>query len=327
MFRATSPAAYWQGVAASFLEARATNPSSRMRALAAQIAAAAPTLVSLQEITRWQAGPYDSATRSCGPVKVEIDMLPALLRALRAVGAGYEIAAQTPQFRSTLMPGEFSPDDQRCFRVLSRNLILARGDWDPAQLQWRNPQAGQFGVPPEQAAGATTEAAEPQYYWPNSRSWLSVDVRFKGCWPRFIGAHLKNLGSGLPPSPLREDGAELHAIADASPLPVVIAMDANAQAAPRPLDDTYTDFLAAGYRDAWSQVHPARPGHTCCQAATIDNPVLQLSRRTDLVLLRGAIRAENAARVGAQPSSRTADGLWPSDHAGVAVQLSVGTAP
>jgi hypothetical protein len=87
MFRATSPAAYWQGVAVSFLEAQATNPSSRMRALAV------PTLVSLQEITRWQGDPYDSATRSCGPMKVEIDMLPALLRALRAVGADYEIAA------------------------------------------------------------------------------------------------------------------------------------------------------------------------------------------------------------------------------------------
>lgn len=286
MFRATSPAAYWQGVAASFLEAQATNPSSRMRALAVQIAAAAPTLVSLQEITRWQVGPYVSATRSCGPMKVEIDMLPALLGALRALGADYGIAAQTPQFRSTLMPGELSPDDQRCFRVLNRNLILARSDWDPAQLQWRNPQAGQFGLPPEQAAGATTEAAEPQYYWPNSRSWLSVDVRFKGRWLRFIGAHLKNLGSGLPPSPSREDGAELRAIADASPLPVVIAMDANARAAPRPLDDTYADFLAAGYRDAWSEVHPARPGHTCCQAATMDNPVSQLSWRTDLEPVR-----------------------------------------
>lgn len=78
-------------------------------------------------------------------------------------------------------------------------------------------------MPPEQAAGATTEAAEPHYHWPNSRSWLSVDVRFKGRWLRFIGAHLKNLGSGLPPSPSREDGAELRAIADASPLPVVLA--------------------------------------------------------------------------------------------------------
>ena len=101
----------------------------------------------------------------------------------------------------------------------------------------------------------------------------------------------------------------------------------SAQAAPQPPEDTYTDFLSAGYRDAWAQVHPALAGFTCCQAATMDNQVPQLSRRTDLVLLRGAVRAENATLVGASPSSRTAGGLWPSDHAGVAVQLSVGKAP
>ena len=327
LFRAHNPAMYWQGVGQSFLEAQATDPWGRMQALAAQIAAAAPTLVSLQEVTRWQVGPYDSATRECGPMKVEIDMMPALLKALRALGANYEVAAQTPQFRSTLMPGDLSPNDQRCFRVLNRNLILARSDLGPGQLQWRNPQAGQFGVPSEQATGPTTEAAQPRYYWPESRSWLSVDVQYQGRWLRFIGAHLRNLGDPGTPSTPRQDATELRAVADASPVPVVIAMDANARAAPRPADDTYTDFVAAGYRDAWAEVHPAWPGYTCCQSAALDNPVSQLSRRTDWVLLRGAIQAESAARVGMQPSSRTASGLWPSNHAGVAVQLSVGKVP
>jgi endonuclease/exonuclease/phosphatase family metal-dependent hydrolase len=327
MFRATEPPEYHEGVAKALLEAQATKPSERMRALAAQIAATEPALVSLQEVNRWSVAPFDLATGTCAEMKVQIDMLPALLAALRTLGAAYDIAAQTPQFDSAPMGGEFAQGDFRCVQVLNRNAILTRSYLTPRQLKWSNPQAGQFGVQIGQPAAATAEPVRPRTSWPISRSWLSVDVEFKGRAFRFIGAHLSNLGYPYfyqGEELRRQDAAELRAIADASPLPVVIAMDASAQAAPLPADATCADFIATGYRDAWSEAHPALPGFTCCQAATMDNQASQLSRRTDLVLLRGTVRVQNAAVLGAQPSSRTASGLWPSDHAGVAVQLSVG---
>ena len=62
IFRATEPPDHREGVAKALQEATVTNPSSRMRALAAQIAAVAPTLVSLQEMNRWAVGPYDLRT-------------------------------------------------------------------------------------------------------------------------------------------------------------------------------------------------------------------------------------------------------------------------
>lgn len=333
LFRATDPPAYQVGLARTLQDVQATRPLARMRALAAQIATAAPAVVSLQEINRWWVGPFNLSTGRCDPVRPLFDMLPALRNALQARGLGYDVAVQTPQFTNLpdAMPAEFGPNDFRCVQVLNRNLILVRNDLAPGVLRWSNPRAGRLGVPPE-AAGAVSSGQGPElrYFWPTSRSWVSVDVQYRGRWLRFFGAHLSNLGEQRPgdlAEPRRQDAAELRALADASPLPVAIAMDSAAQAAPAPPEEAYADFLAAGYRDAWTEIHPARPGYTCCQAATLDNRWSQLSRRTDLVLLRGAVRAEGALRVGAQPSSRTPGGLWPSDHAGVAVRLSIGTAP
>jgi hypothetical protein len=105
--------------------------------------------------------------------------------------------------------------------------------------------------------------------------------------------------------------------------PVVIAMDSNAQAAPAPQDPTYTDFIAAGYRDVWSEIFSGVTGFTCCQAQFVNNPVSQLYQRIDLILTLGVVVGQNIAPFGTNQTDKTPDGLRPSDHAGVAVQLLV----
>jgi hypothetical protein len=148
---------------------------------------------------------------------------------------------------------------------------------------------------------------------------MSVDIDFEHQRFRLIGTHLESQDAGLR----RLQGAELRDIAAQSALPVVIAMDSNAQAAPTPLDSTYVDFIGAGYLDSWAIVHPGLLGATCCQTQEVNNAMSLLSSRIDLVMLLGQIAPSNAALFGADPSSRLPDGLWPSDHAGVAVQLSL----
>ena len=106
-------------------------------------------------------------------------------------------------------------------------------------------------------------------------------------------------------------------------MPVVLAMDSNAQAFPLPQDPTYVDFSLAGYDDVWTELFPSLPGLTCCQAELDNNPVSQLYQRIDLILTRGPVGTQNIALFGANPASKTADGLWPSDHAGVAAQLVI----
>jgi hypothetical protein len=103
-------------------------------------------------------------------------------------------------------------------------------------------------------------------------------------------------------------------------------MDSNAQAAPPPQDSAYADFIAAGYKDAWSQIFRTMLGLTCCQAQLVNNLTSQLTQRIDLILSLGKIQAQNIALFGADQASKTEDGLWPSDHAGVAAQLVVNSA-
>ncbi|BCJ74822.1 hypothetical protein CS0771_43660 [Catellatospora sp. IY07-71] len=83
-----------------------------------------------------------------------------------------------------------------------------------------------------------------------------------------------------------------------------------------------------GLADAWSQVHgPADDTPTFDPGV---NPLAAISslsgqaRRLDRVLLRGGLRPDTAVLLGDRPGP---DGLFPSDHFGLAVDLSCGDEP
>ena len=155
---------------------------------------------------------------------------------------------------------------------------------------------------------------------PLPRSWASVDAQFFGHTFRFIDTHLESFSATIR----QLQGGELRAGPAATSLPVMIAMDSNAQAFPLPQDATYLDLIAAGYNDAWTVVAPESAGFTCCQDEADNNPISQLYQRIDLVLTHGSVAPWGAAVVGADPRSRMPDGLWPSDHAGVVAGVIVG---
>ena len=308
--QAASSFQFLVAVGQTITQVRATNPPARMQALAAQIAAAAPALVSLQELDRWYSGPFDPQTGVCGDVALEFDMIQELMNALAAQGTHYHIAVQAQQFAFPPVPGLILPSTLLCVSVVNYNAILARTDLDPSQFQWSGPQSGQFSN--------KVVLPTPLGSIPVPRAWVSVDVAFHKRGFRFIGTHLDTVAG------IRElQGAELRSGPANTTLPVVVAMDSNAQAFPFPQDATYMDFIAAGYQDAWPEVFRTDPGLTCCQAELDNNSVSQLSQRIDLILTFGSIQAQNIARFGADPSSMTPEGLWPSDHAGVAAQLVV----
>lgn len=306
-------------------EVRATRPEERMRALAAQIARAAPALVSVQDLARWSVGPVAPRALRCGPMQVEIDMLAALTRALGGLGAHYRVAAQATQFALPPLLATLTSGERRCVQVLNRSVILARTDLPPGRFSWTQPQSGRLDAPGDAPRGGDAGVAQLGVY-PGGRAWVSVDAQVQGRWLRFIGAQVAHLDPFLPQE-RRLDGELLRALADASPMPVVLALAAHTRAAPAPPEDAYVDFLAAGYRDAWAQAQPAQAGATCCQAPAMDNEEPQLWRRTDLLWLRGAVQARAAAIAGADAASRTPGGLWPSNHAGVVVDLVLEAGP
>jgi hypothetical protein len=313
---ATDLPSFVAAVGAVLAEVRASQPDARMQAVARQIAAATPTVISLQEVNRWRSGVLlNLSPLQCGPMSTEFDLLQGLRDSLAALGADYRLAAQVTQMSIPALPGQLPTGELRCVGLDDRNALLVRGDIDTSKLQWRNAQSGLFA--------AALPVPTPLGTVPFTAGWMSIDVTFFNRNFRLVGAHLT-----VEPTTRRLQGIELRAIAATSALPVAIAMDSNAQAAPLPLDPTYTDFIGEGYADGWSVAAPDLPGFTCCQPQALSNAVSQLFQRVDLILTRGgAFEARNGALFGVSAASKTASGLWPSDHAGVAVQYEIEATP
>jgi hypothetical protein len=300
------------GVGEILTQVQGTNPPERMQAVAGKILEVQPELVSLQEVDQWSTGTFDPIAGTCGPMTLQYDMLQELLSALAAQGGHYEVAVQVTQNAFPPTPGLIPPATYVCVAVTDYDIILARTDLPSWIFQWSNPQSGQF----------VNELVLPTPIGPvpYPRAWATVDAQFFGHSFLYVNTHLESFDANV-----RElQGGELRAGPANSSLPVVIAMDSNAQAFPLPQDPTYVDFISAGYSDVWTKLFPKIAGLTCCQDEADDNPVSELYQRIDLVLTHGRVTQWGAALLGANPRSRLADGLWPSDHAAFVAGVIVG---
>ncbi len=300
------------GVGADLTQVQGTNPPERMQAVAGKILEVQPELLSLQEVDQWYTGTFDPIA-GCGTMTLQYDMLQELISALAAQGGHYEVAVQVTQNAFPPTPGLIPPATYICVAVTDYDVVLARTDLPSWIFQWSNPQSGQF----------VNELVLPTPVgpFPYPRAWASVDAQFFGHSFLYLNTHLESFDANV-----RElQGGELRAGPANSTLPVIIAMDSNAQAFPLPEDPTYVDFMSAGYNDVWSTLFPTRAGLTCCQDEVDNNPASQLYQRIDLVLTLGRVTPWEALLIGANPRSRLPDGLWPSDHAALEAGVVVGS--
>jgi hypothetical protein len=283
----------------------ATNFPERAQALAAEIAAKQPHLVGLQEVSliRSQFPPDFSPTPNA--TTVEFDYLEILLDALAAHGLSYAPVV-TVTNRDIEVPG-LLPNFACCkeYRLTDRDVLLARTDLGTDDVKLSNPQAGNF-------------AAFVPFGSANLRSgWVAVDVKMRGKSFRFISTHLTPVSAAVQVA----QGNELLSGPAATDLPVVLVCDCNSPA-DRSATATYGNLIAAGFHDAWSVAFPGDSGLTCCHDELLLEPVSSFTARLDLVLFRGDFGVTRVDLVGENPADRTASGLWPSDHAGVAATLT-----
>ncbi len=153
------------------------------------------------------------------------------------------------------------------------------------------------------------------------RSWIAIDAMLEEHKFRFIETHLESLDQAVQVAQARE----LLAGPAKIELPIVMTGDFNSNGNQTPgapdLTSTYPELIAAGFQDTWSAVNAGDPGNTCCHAPDLRNINLELSRRIDLILTRGAISPISARLVGAEAAARTTSGVWPTDHVGVLAKL------
>jgi endonuclease/exonuclease/phosphatase family metal-dependent hydrolase len=263
----------------------ASDPPGRMAAVAREIAELQPDVVALQEAALWRV----EGGRG-------YDFVELLLASLRERGSSYRVVAEAPTFGGALPAGAGG-----VVELQDRGALLAREGVEVCSAS-----SGVF------AAAAELEVAGLQLRVP--RAFTTALLRVDGVAFRAIGTHLE-LGH-LPALAAVQvaQARELAASIAAEPLPVVLAGDLNA----RPGTVAHAVLLAAGLADAWAEAAPGDEGFTCCQDRDLRNEESRLSERIDHVLQRG-FRAVAATLTG---DPRRGD-RWPSDHAGVVVELDV----
>jgi endonuclease/exonuclease/phosphatase family metal-dependent hydrolase len=298
-------ATIWQNV-------QATDFPARAKRLARLIKQANPDLLGLQEVTRWYRSPNGvkdgNATRSNILV---YDFLKTLLRELGKAGARYKVAASDGLPTEVEAPTALGYD----IRFKLGNVILAKRE---RGLRIRRKS---FRIYKAQFAINT-----PGGPFGAKRAWVAVDTTFKGKRFRFVDTHLE---SEVPPTRLQE-AVEL--ASKSGPLRVkgqkILVGDLNSDPEGRSNDapDSYKAVTRTGFQDAWTK---AGKGLGLTSDA-LNNELLRAPipltyrERIDYAFAKPHLRVLKARLLGLKPGDRTPSGLWPSDHAGLAVSYRLG---
>ena len=290
---------------------QATNFPARAGALARAIAARRPHVVGLEELALYRTAdnPFEPATR------VAYDFLELVIDSLRASGLDYGVAAvdRTTDLQVPVIAGVDASGQPILagVRWTDGDAVLVRGD-----VPYTNPRSGVYTASQLVTIGGVTSAL--------LQGWSSVEATVGGEVYRFVVTHLA--GQEVVDVQL-EQTRELLALLAAETRPTILVGDFNSDAYgidPTRVTPTYGMMLAAGYRDTWIESGHRAPGLTCCQQADLLNARSRFDQRIDFIFARNLPAGTMPVRrgvVGDRPGNRTASGLWPSDHAGVAVTL------
>ena len=298
------PALVVQAATEAWRQVHATDFHLRVRDIALRARLEEPDLFAVQEAVRYV------QTASTGAILERLDHLEILVAALGEVGLTYEVASSVDGTAVDL-PVLDAEGNMTQVSLQDRNAILVRKG--RGALAVSNPQHGVYAY----------LLGPPDFPFPLTQGWASVEVAFPGRTFRFVTTRLED-PSPDPASltPLQEAQAlELVSVGAASGLPVVYAGDFNTDGFRKwPTYRLLTGDL--GLTDAWSAVNHGRPGLTWGQSPDLLDRVPHFKQRLDLVLFSGPFRAVDADVVGGALVDRVPAGMWPSDHAGVVVTLA-----
>lgn len=315
---ATTPEAFVEAVARIYATVQYTNFPQRAEAIADEVEENEPDLIGLQEVSKWTTGGLNPPAG--------YDFLAILENDLAARGLHYTAASIA--HNAKIGPAPLALAEQGCVQpgptitcsveLEDRDVILVNDD--TPGLSWSNPQSGRY---------ATQQSIEsPVGPLSFDRGWASIDARLKHQPFRFVDTHLETEESPL----VQQTQASEFLAGPAKGGTVVVTGDFNS-AADGSTTTSYAQLTAPGkFRDSWNE-KLLGPGLSCCQESNtpplapgaLNNPVSTFRTRIDLILSRGAARSDGdgAHLIGDTPFQATPP-FWPSDHAGVVSELSLG---
>jgi len=294
-----------------------TDFPTRSGLLAAEFAAARPDLIALQEVALWRHGPIelDQISRP-DATDVDFDFLATLLADLQERGVGYDVVQQQQgsDVEAPAFPADAATDtaDQgRDVRLTLQDVILIRQD-SPVRVKGRG--GAEFDQRLDIELGGATFTFQHGYAW--------ADVEVGRHRLRFVATHLESQSAEVALA----QATELLAGPAAVETTTVLACDCNSA----PGSPAYALLTERGrFADQWLEApDDPGPGFTAVLGELVNEPTAAgLDRRIDLVLARpapgGAVTPELVNLTGNDPAGRGYQGLWPSDHAGVVVELEL----
>jgi endonuclease/exonuclease/phosphatase family metal-dependent hydrolase len=284
-------------------EVQANNFPERAKVLAAQIVAAGPDLVALQEVSLFRRqSPSDfQAGAAPNASDVALDYLDLLMTEIAALGGSYTVAGV-----ATNVDVEFpvaDPAGLMDLRVTDRDVILARDGVETSNfVQESYPTS--FSLTIGGTGGVPLTIV---------RSTSCVDANVGGAAFTFGNGHLEIQALATV------HAAQAQQLVDAwaeVPAPALLLGDFNSD----PEDAEYK-LIMNHFTDAWSKVGSGT-GFTCCVDLT--DASAAADSRIDLVLYRGSFKPKSIQVLGTDPATnRTPGGLWPTDHFAVGATLEL----
>jgi len=294
-----------QAAGVAFAHVAQTDFPARAQAIARLIAEEQPAVVGLQEVALWQTAPLADPSQ----VQTAHDFLAILLDALSGVGAPYRAVAVNADFSAAL------PISATTLGIFTdRNVIIVRDGPPGPKLNVSNPTAQNF----QAALPVPIGGGEIQV----TRGWATVDVKVRGKSFRVATTHLEAFSEQVRNLQAQELAASLAA----SPLPVILLGDLNSL--PDDVTGSYAIMRTAGFVDGWIEAMDGTPCFTAGQTDDLDNVPSLIDHTVDYVMHNqdGFLDAVPGSGdvAGEELDDRTTSGLWPSDHAGIALTMHIG---
>lgn len=286
-------------VAADWGDVQASNIPARMAIVAAEIKAAHPDLVGLEEAALWRT--QSPSNLSVKATNVAYDFVNILISALHAQGVNYRAAAIVNNF-DLQAPGSF-PSGSMDVRLTDRVAVLARAGLKVSHMQAKNYKAT-----------ASITAAGLKFTIQDG--FAAGDVKLGARSLRFVATHLDALSESVRTAQAKE----LVKGPTKGKTPLVLVGDFNSATT----TPAYKALVRSGLKDTWLQAQAGNPGFTCCHdPANLTSDMPALSQRIDYVFARG-LRPQSLAVIGTGTADRTPAGMRPSDHTGLEATLKIG---